>query len=88
MILAVSRRPLRTKALVRVRVSTCGFVVHKVTLGQVSILVLRFSPVNITPPSLLVLISPGRQTLVQRHSLTPRHGQQFLILFSVFKGFV
>jgi hypothetical protein len=36
-----------------------GFVVDKVTLGQVFLLVLLFSPVNIIPPSLSKLISSG-----------------------------
>jgi hypothetical protein len=36
-----------------------GFVVDKVTLGQVFLRVLRFSPVNIIPPSLSKLISSG-----------------------------
>jgi hypothetical protein len=33
-----------------------GFVVEKVALGQVSLRVLRFSPVNIIPPSFYILI--------------------------------
>jgi hypothetical protein len=36
-----------------------GFVVDKVALGQVSLRVLRFSPVSIIPPSLSKLISSG-----------------------------
>jgi hypothetical protein len=36
-----------------------GFVVDKVALGQVFLRVLRFSPVNIIPPSLSKLISSG-----------------------------
>jgi hypothetical protein len=36
-----------------------GFVVCKVVLGQVFLLVLRFYPVNIIPPSLSKLISSG-----------------------------
>jgi hypothetical protein len=54
-----------------------GFVVDKVALGQVFLRVLRFSPVNIIPPSLSKLISSGGWTIcpivaaVQRRSLTP-----------------
>jgi hypothetical protein len=47
---AVSRRPLPAAAWVRARVNPVGFVVDKVALGQVSLEVLRFSPVNIIPP--------------------------------------
>jgi hypothetical protein len=47
---AVSRRPLTAAARVRARVYSVGFVVDKVTMGQVFLLVLRFSPVNIIPP--------------------------------------
>jgi hypothetical protein len=36
-----------------------GFVVDKVALGQIFLRVLRFSPVNIIPPSLSKLISSG-----------------------------
>jgi hypothetical protein len=36
-----------------------GFVVDKVALGQVFLRVLRFSPVNIIPPSFSKLISSG-----------------------------
>jgi hypothetical protein len=36
-----------------------GFVVDKVAPGQVFLRVLRFSPVNIIPPSLSELISSG-----------------------------
>jgi hypothetical protein len=36
-----------------------GFVVDKVALGEVSLRVLRFSPVNIIPLSLSKLISSG-----------------------------
>jgi hypothetical protein len=36
-----------------------GFVVDKVALGQVLLRVLRFSPVNIIPPSLSKLMSSG-----------------------------
>jgi hypothetical protein len=48
----VSRRPLTAKTRV-------GFVADKVALGQVFLLVLRFSPVIIFPPSLSKLISSG-----------------------------
>jgi hypothetical protein len=47
---AVSRRPLTAASRVRARVSTLGFVVDKVALGQVSLRVIKFSPVNIIPP--------------------------------------
>jgi hypothetical protein len=36
-----------------------GFVVDKVALGQVFLRVLRFSPVDIIPPSLSKLMSSG-----------------------------
>jgi hypothetical protein len=52
----ISRRPLATESRVRARV---GFVVDEVTLGQVFIRVLRFSPVNIIPPLLSKLSSAG-----------------------------
>jgi hypothetical protein len=52
----VNRRSLTTEDQVRARV---GFVVDKVALGQVFLRVLRFSPVNIIPPSLSKLISSG-----------------------------
>jgi hypothetical protein len=55
----VSRRPLTAEARVRARVNPWGFAVDKVALGQVSLRVLRFSPVNIIPPSLSKLISSG-----------------------------
>jgi hypothetical protein len=50
---AVSRRPLTVEARVLSRVSVrVGFVVDKVSLGQVFLRVLRFSPVNFIPPVL------------------------------------
>jgi hypothetical protein len=48
---AVSRQPLTAAARVRAQVKPVGFVVDKVALGQVFLQVLRFSPVNIIPPS-------------------------------------
>jgi hypothetical protein len=47
---AVSNRPLTAAARVRARVNPVGFVVDKVTLGQVFLRVLWFSPVNIITP--------------------------------------
>jgi hypothetical protein len=47
---AVSRRRLTAEARVRAQVNPVEFVVDKVTLGQVFLRVLRFSPVNIIPP--------------------------------------
>jgi hypothetical protein len=41
---------LATKALFRALVSHCGICGDKVALGQVSLPVLRFSPVNIITP--------------------------------------
>jgi hypothetical protein len=56
----VSRRPLTAEARVRALGSIhVGFVVDKVALGQVFLRVLRFSPVDIIPPSLSRLISSG-----------------------------
>jgi hypothetical protein len=50
----VAGLPRRTPGSIHV-----GFVVDKVALGQVFLRVLRFSPVNIIPPSLSKLISSG-----------------------------
>jgi hypothetical protein len=50
---AVSRQPVTGFAPRSIRV---GFMVDKVALGHVFVRVLRFSPVNIIPPSLPVLI--------------------------------
>jgi hypothetical protein len=47
---AVSRRPLTAAARFHARVNPVGFVMDKVTLGQVFFRVLRFSPVSIIPP--------------------------------------
>jgi hypothetical protein len=47
---AVSRRPLSAAAWVRAQANPVGFVVDKVSLGQVFLRVPRFSPVNIIPP--------------------------------------
>jgi hypothetical protein len=47
---AVSRRPLTVAVRVRTWVSPVGFVVDNAALGQVFLLVLRFSHVNIIPP--------------------------------------
>jgi ABC-type Zn2+ transport system substrate-binding protein/surface adhesin len=47
---AVSRWSHTAAARVLTQVNPVGFVVHKVALGQVSVRVLRFSPVNIIPP--------------------------------------
>jgi hypothetical protein len=55
----VSRRPLTAEAQVRPGSFHVGYVVDKVALGHVSLRVLRFSPVNIIPPSLSKLISSG-----------------------------
>jgi hypothetical protein len=53
---AVSRRPLTAEARVRDRSPHVGFVMGKVALGRVCILVLRFYPVNIIPPTVSILI--------------------------------
>jgi hypothetical protein len=53
---AVNQRPLTAESNVRARVNPCGFVGDKVALGQVFLRVLRFSPVNIIPPSFSILI--------------------------------
>jgi hypothetical protein len=45
---AVSRRPLIADALVYARLNPRGLMVDKVAMGQVSLRVLRFSPVNIS----------------------------------------
>jgi hypothetical protein len=55
----VSRRPLTAEARVCPGSIHVGFVVDKVALGQVFLQVLRFSPVNIIPPSFSKLISSG-----------------------------
>jgi hypothetical protein len=52
----VSRRPLTAEARVRSRSIHVWFVVDKVALGEVFLRVIRFSPVNIIPPSLSKLI--------------------------------
>jgi hypothetical protein len=46
----VSSRSLTVVTWVRAQVNAVGFVVDKVALGQVSLRVFRFSPVNIIPP--------------------------------------
>jgi hypothetical protein len=51
MVQAVSRWPLTVVTQVHAQVNPVGFVVDKVALGQVSLQVIRFSPVNIIPPS-------------------------------------
>jgi hypothetical protein len=53
---AVSRLAQPVEAGIRARSVDEGFVVDNVALGQVSILVLRFSPVNIIPPWLSIHI--------------------------------
>jgi hypothetical protein len=55
----VSRRPLTAEARLAPGSIHVGLVVDKVALGQVFLRVLRFSPVNIIPPSLSKLISSG-----------------------------
>jgi hypothetical protein len=45
-----------------------GFVENKLALGQVFLRVLQFSPVNIIPPRLSILISPGDNRPVGGHS--------------------
>jgi hypothetical protein len=47
---AVSRRPLNAETRVHPGSVHVGFVVDKVTLGQVFLRALRFSPVNFIPP--------------------------------------
>jgi hypothetical protein len=59
MVQVVSRRPLTAEAQVRAWSIHVGFVVDKMALGQVFLRVLRFSPVNIIPPSLSKPISSG-----------------------------
>ena len=49
---AVSRRPLTADARVSAGSVRVGFMVDKVALGQVSLRVLRFSPVDFIPPVL------------------------------------
>jgi hypothetical protein len=54
-----------------------GFVLYKVALGQVFLRVLRFSPANVIPPSLSILIrhlrdeQKARWWPQLRESLTP-----------------
>jgi hypothetical protein len=71
---ALSCRPLTAEARFSGSAHV-GLVVGRVALGQVSHRVLRFSPVNIIPPWLSILICHlGICTLVaavRRHSLTP-----------------
>jgi hypothetical protein len=47
---AVRHRPLTAAAWVHTQVNPVRFVMDKVALGQVSLRVLRFFPVNIIPP--------------------------------------
>jgi hypothetical protein len=56
---AVSRRPLTTEARVRAQVNPCGICDGQSGTGTGFLRVLRFSPVNIIPPSLSKLISSG-----------------------------
>jgi hypothetical protein len=42
-----------------------GFVLDKVTLGQVFLRVLRFSPVNIIPPLSILIHHPGNEQYVR-----------------------
>jgi hypothetical protein len=49
MVEAVSHLSPTVKAWVRAWESPCGFVVDNKALGQISVRVLRFSPVNIIP---------------------------------------
>jgi hypothetical protein len=56
---AVSRRPLTAESPVRAPVNPRGICVDKVALGHVFLRVVRFSPVNIIPPSLSTLLSSG-----------------------------
>jgi hypothetical protein len=53
---AVSRRLLTLEAGFAPGSVHVGFMVDKVALGHVFLLVLRFSPVNIIPPWLSILI--------------------------------
>jgi hypothetical protein len=53
---ALSVLPLTAESQVRAGSVHVGFVVDKVALGQASLRVLRFSPVNIIPPWLSILI--------------------------------
>jgi hypothetical protein len=46
---------LCVEAQIRAQVSPCGIVVDKVTLGQIFLRVLRFSPVSIIPPLFHIL---------------------------------
>jgi hypothetical protein len=52
----VSRWPLTADTWVHALVSPCGFVVDEVALGQGFLRVLPFSPVNIVPPWLSILM--------------------------------
>jgi hypothetical protein len=56
----VSRRPLTAEPGFAPGSIHVGLVVNKVALGQVFLRVLRFSPVNIIPPSLSKLILSGK----------------------------
>jgi hypothetical protein len=61
-----------------------GFVVDKVTLGQVSLRVLRFSPANIIPPLLHIHLSPPHEMCdssdeaAHYQHLGPKFGASFL----------
>jgi hypothetical protein len=55
----VSRRPLTAEARVRARLNPCGICGGQSGTGIGFLRGLRFSPVNIIPPSLSKLISSG-----------------------------
>jgi hypothetical protein len=61
-----------------------GFVVDKVSLGQVFLRVLRFTPSNIIPPLLHIQLSPPREVCdssdqaAHYHHLGPKLGASFL----------
>jgi hypothetical protein len=61
MVQAASCWLLTVEARVHVHVSPHGFVTGKMALGQVSLQVLQFSPVNTIPAwlSMLIYVSPG-----------------------------
>jgi hypothetical protein len=59
----VSRRPLTAEARVRARVNPCGICGGQSGTGTVFLRVLRFSFVNIIPPSLSKLISAGEYVI-------------------------
>jgi hypothetical protein len=81
---AVSRWPLTAETRVRAGSAYVGFVVEKVALGQVSIRVLWFSPVNIIPPLLLTRLSVCDRSdqVALYHTFGPKLGASSLVRHS------